>query len=100
MAQQISRTVPLRQGAKRRSLLAKLGGLMGLAMKIRTRKLLGTIVAVSYLAIYCLLAMVVGNAVVLRFGSLGEAVYFAIAGLAWLPPAMLLVRWMQRPDAE
>jgi hypothetical protein len=69
-------------------------------MKIRTRKLLGIIATVSFLTIYCLLAMVVGNAIVLRFGGLGEAVYFVIAGLAWLPPAMLLVRWMQRPDPD
>jgi glucose dehydrogenase len=69
-------------------------------MKIRTRKLLGTIVTVSFLTIYCLLAMVIGNAIVPGVGRLGEAVYFIIAGLAWLPPAMLLVRWMQRPDPE
>jgi len=67
-------------------------------MKIRARKLLGTIATVSFLTIYCLLAMVVGNSIIQRFGTLGETVYFLIAGLAWLPPAMLLVRWMQRPD--
>ena len=33
-------------------------------------------------------------------GDLGEAAFFVLAGLAWLPPAMLLVRWMQRPDPE
>jgi hypothetical protein len=70
-------------------------------MKIRTRKLLGTIAAVSFLTIYCLLAMVIGNAIVVRHvGGFGEAAFFVIAGLAWLPPAMLLVRWMQRPDPE
>jgi hypothetical protein len=67
-------------------------------MKIRARKLLGTIATVGFLTIYCLLAMVVGNAIVLRFGTLGQTVYFVFAGLAWLPPAMLLVAWMQRPD--
>ncbi|MGH6873499.1 MAG: DUF2842 domain-containing protein [Aestuariivirgaceae bacterium] len=81
-------------------MLGKLGRLMGLSMKIRARKLLGTLAAVSFLTVYCLLAMVIGNAVVLRYGGLGQAVYFVIAGLAWLPPAMLLVRWMQRPDSE
>ena len=74
---------------------------MGSAMKIRARKLLGIIATVSFLTIYCLVAMVIGNAVVARHvGGLGEAAFFVIAGLAWLPPAMLLVRWMQRPDPE
>jgi Protein of unknown function (DUF2842) len=69
-------------------------------MKIRARKLLGTIATVSFLTIYCLLGMMIGSAIVPRFGGLGQAMYFIIAGLAWLPPAMLLVRWMQRPDPE
>jgi hypothetical protein len=91
----------MRQGAEGRSLPAKLGRPKGFAMKIRTRKLLGTIAAVSLLTIYCLIAMVIGNAIVVRqVGGFGEAAFFVIAGLAWLPPAMLLVRWMQRPDPE
>jgi hypothetical protein len=70
-------------------------------MKLRARKLVGTIATVSFLTIYCLLGMVIGSAIVVRHvGGLGEAAFFVIAGLAWLPPAMLLVRWMQRPDPE
>lgn len=70
-------------------------------MRIRARKLLGTIATVSFLTIYCLVAMVIGNAIIARHvGGLGEAAFFVLAGLAWLPPAMLLVRWMQRPDPK
>jgi hypothetical protein len=69
-------------------------------MKVRTRKFLGIVATVGFLTIYCLLAMAIGNAVVLNFGGVTEAAYFVIAGLAWLPPAMWLVRWMQRPDPE
>ena len=68
-------------------------------MKIRARKLFGTIATVSFLTAYCLVAMVIGNAIIAgHAGNLGQAAFFVIAGLAWLPPAMLLVRWMQRPD--
>jgi hypothetical protein len=65
---------------------------------IRTRKLIGTAATVSYLIVYCLIAMVIGNAVVANVGRLGQAIYFIAAGFAWLPLAMVLVRWMQRPD--
>jgi hypothetical protein len=70
-------------------------------MKIRARKFFGTIATVSFLTAYCLVAMVIGNAIVAgHVGNLGQAAFFVMAGLAWLPPAMLLVRWMQRPDPE
>jgi hypothetical protein len=65
---------------------------------IRTRKLIGTVATVFYLIVYCLLAMVLGNAVVANAGGLGQAMFFIAAGFAWLPVAMALVRWMQRPD--
>jgi glucose dehydrogenase len=68
-------------------------------MNIRTRKLVGTIATVSFLIVYCLVAMVLGNIALALFGGLGQALYFIIAGLAWLPVAMVMVRWMQKPDA-
>jgi hypothetical protein len=67
-------------------------------MTVRTRKLIGTVAIVIYLIAYCLAAMVIGDAATMRWGGLGQALYFVAAGLAWLPLAMLLVRWMQRPD--
>lgn len=67
-------------------------------MTIRTRKLIGTVATVFYLIVYCLLAMVLGNAVVANAGGLGQAMFFIAAGFAWLPIAMALVRWMQRSD--
>lgn len=66
-------------------------------MKIRTRKLIGTIVTVVFLICYCLLAMVLGSAIVLRASGLVQAMYFVVAGFAWLPLVMALVRWMARP---
>jgi hypothetical protein len=67
-------------------------------MRVRTRKLIGTAAMIVFLIVYCLIAMVVGNAALAKLTGLGQALYFILAGLAWLPPAMLLVRWMQRPD--
>ena len=67
-------------------------------MKIRMRKLVGTIATVVFLIVYCLIAMVIGNSALARLTFVGQAVYFVVAGLAWLPIAMILVRWMQKPD--
>jgi hypothetical protein len=67
-------------------------------MTVRRRKLIGTVAIVIYLIVYCLAAMVIGDAATMQWGGLGQALFFAAAGLAWLPLAMLLVRWMQRPD--
>jgi hypothetical protein len=67
-------------------------------MRVRTRKLIGTAAMIVFLIVYCLIAMVIGNAALAKLSGLGQALYFILAGLAWLPPAMLLVRWMQRPD--
>ncbi|HRN84938.1 MAG TPA: DUF2842 domain-containing protein [Hyphomicrobium sp.] len=69
-------------------------------MTIRQRKLVGAIALLVFLAVYALAAMMV--AVVLQVGGskLAEILYYPLAGLAWLPPAMWLVKWMQRPDAS
>jgi Protein of unknown function (DUF2842) len=68
-------------------------------MQARTRKGLGCLVLLAYLAIYALAA-----------GSLGVAlagapvwlqiVYYAIAGFAWVFPLKPLFTWMNKPDLQ
>jgi hypothetical protein len=67
-------------------------------MTIRQRKLVGTIAIIVFLTAYCLAAMAVGGVLVVGRSALVEIGYFVIAGLAWLPPAMAIIRWMSRPD--
>ena len=69
-------------------------------MTQRQRKLAGTIACVLYLIVYCLVMMALGGAYVLGQGGLLEFGFFVVAGIAWLPPAMLLIRWMSRQDAQ
>ncbi|MDQ8697738.1 DUF2842 domain-containing protein [Hyphomicrobium sp. LHD-15] len=68
-------------------------------MTLRTRKLVGAIALLLFLTVYALAAMMV--AIVMQVGAskVAELVYYPVAGLLWLPPAMWLVKWMQRPDA-
>ena len=68
-------------------------------MTIRSRKLLGTLLLVLFIVIYALIAMEVGAARFAEASAISQVLYFLIAGTAWVVPAGLLIRWIQRPDA-
>ncbi len=69
-------------------------------MKQRTRKLIGTFGTVIYLAIYSLVMMAVGGWLVVGKGTAYELPFFIVAGVLWIPGAMLIIKWMARPDPE
>ncbi|MGD9784456.1 MAG: DUF2842 domain-containing protein [Hyphomicrobiaceae bacterium] len=69
-------------------------------MTIRTRKLVGTVVLMLMLVVYALLALAVAVVLQVREASkLAELAYYVVAGLAWVLPAGLIIKWMARPDA-
>jgi hypothetical protein len=68
-------------------------------MTLRTRKLVGAIALIVFLAFYALAAMMVAIALQVNASKLVELIYYPAAGLLWVLPAMWLVKWMQRPDA-
>ena len=67
-------------------------------MHTHTRKLIGTIVLLVFLALYALAAGVIGAGLITLAPHWMQFAYFVTAGLAWVIPAGLLIRWMQRPD--
>ena len=67
-------------------------------MTARTRKLIGTIVFLLGLAIYATLAAMIGSGRIALAPQWVQFAFFVTAGLAWVIPAGLLIRWMQRPD--
>lgn len=67
-------------------------------MSQRQRKLAGILACVLFLIVYCLAAMALGAWVAVGAPGPFEAVYFILAGIAWLPVVMGIVRWMARPD--
>lgn len=70
-------------------------------MTIRQRKFIGTIALFALIFVYALLALAV--AVVLQVNNANkvvELVYYIIAGLLWVLPAGVIIKWMQKPDAE
>ena len=66
----------------------------------RQRKFAGAIALLVLVSVYAILALAV--AVVLQVHNANkilELAYYAIAGLLWVLPAGVLIKWMQKPDA-
>jgi hypothetical protein len=66
-------------------------------MPIRLRKLIGAVALILLVTSWALLAMVLAQFPVVKANGVIEVVYYVVAGLAWVLPAMPLVRWMSRP---
>jgi hypothetical protein len=66
----------------------------------RTRKLVGTIALLVFLTVYALAAMVTAIILQVSASKAVELAYYVIAGLLWVIPAGLLIKWMQRPEPE
>ena len=43
--------------------------------------------------------MALAQSVLTNINGFVAAIYYVVAGLGWVLPAMLLVSWMARPDA-
>ena len=67
-------------------------------MTVRTRKFIGAIALLAFVAIYALAAMMVAVVLQVNGSKLAELIYYPVAGLLWVLPAMWLVKWMQSPD--
>ncbi len=67
-------------------------------MRIRTRKLIGAVALLALVTAWALIAMAVAQVALAEANPLVAALYYLIAGLGWVLPAMPLVSWMSRPD--
>jgi Protein of unknown function (DUF2842) len=67
-------------------------------MKIRSRKFIGMVLTVAFMATYSLIVMAFGGVFVLGHGRIFELGFYVIGGLAWLPVEMAIIRWMSKPD--
>ena len=68
-------------------------------MSQNLRKFVGTVVTAAFVMVYALLAMALAAAVLPGTNGLVQLLYYAAAGLVWVVPVALLIRWMSRPDA-
>ncbi len=68
-------------------------------MPIRLRKLIGAVALIVLVVSWALVAMALAQSPAVKANGLIEVIYYLVAGLAWVLPAMPLVRWMSKPDA-
>ena len=67
-------------------------------MTIRTRKFLGAIALLLLAATWSLVGMAVAQMPLLASSGYLQAIFYVVAGLGWVLPAMPIVSWMSRPD--
>jgi hypothetical protein len=67
-------------------------------MPIRIRKLIGAVALIALVVVWALLAMAIAQPVLASANHVIEAIYYVVAGLGWVLPAMPLITWMSRPD--
>ena len=67
-------------------------------MPIRTRKFLGAILLLVLAAVWALTMMAVAQMPWLASSGWLQAIFYVVAGMGWVLPAMPIVAWMQRPD--
>lgn len=69
-------------------------------MTIRTRKLFGTVALLLLALTWSLMGMAVAQIPVLAGSAILQAIFYVVAGMGWVLPAMPIVSWMSRPDAR
>jgi len=65
-------------------------------MPLRLRKFIGAIALFVLVTVWALLAMALAQVPAIRDNTVASVLYYAIAGLGWVLPAMPVVSWMSR----
>ena len=68
-------------------------------MTIRIRKLIGAFVLIALVVTWALVAMTLAQSAIIKSNRIIETIYYVLAGLGWVLPAMPLIRWMTRPNS-
>jgi dipeptide/tripeptide permease len=69
-------------------------------MSVRSRKVVGTVALLALVCVWGLLAMALAQSVLTVINGFVAAMYYVIAGLGWVLPAMPLISWMAKPDPK
>lgn len=68
-------------------------------MPIRLRKFIGMIALVVLVVVYSFIAMVIAQLKLVDASKLVQMIYYVVVGLAWVFPAGVIIKWMQKPEA-
>jgi hypothetical protein len=67
-------------------------------MPIRLRKFIGTVALFVLVIVWALVAMAVAQVPFIFDNMLASIVYYVVAGIGWVLPAIPIVSWMSRPN--
>jgi len=67
-------------------------------MSVRTRKFIGTVALLALVCVWGLLAMALAQSVLTDINGLVAVIYYVVAGLGWVVPAMPLISWMAKAN--
>lgn len=67
-------------------------------MPSRLRKFIGSILLIALITFWALLTMALAQSVLTDINGFVAALFYVVAGLGWVLPAMPLISWMARPD--
>jgi hypothetical protein len=66
-------------------------------MPPRLRKLIGTVLIIILVLVYALVATTIAAATLGESAWWVHLLYFLFTGLLWILPAMLIIKWMEKP---
>lgn len=66
-------------------------------MPVRLRKLIGTVLIIILVLVYALVATTVASIYLGTSPWWIHLLYFFLTGLLWILPAMLIIKWMEKP---
>ncbi|MEM0908200.1 MAG: DUF2842 domain-containing protein [Pseudomonadota bacterium] len=68
-------------------------------MDVRVKKLIGTVITVVFLTVYCFMVMMLAVALLPGTNGWVQLAFYTFFGLAWVVPIGALIKWMQRPHS-
>ncbi len=69
-------------------------------MPPRLRRFIGTIALLTLVIVWALLAMALAQSVLTDINGFVAALYYVVAGLGWVLPAMPIISWMAGADRK
>ncbi len=67
-------------------------------MRKRQRKFFGGIVLIVFVCLYAMIAMALAQGRITEAPIFWKTLWYIFLGLAWVIPALPLIKWMERPD--
>jgi uncharacterized protein DUF2842 len=67
-------------------------------MSARLRKFIGAIALFALVIAWALVAMALAQIPAIRENAVASVIYYVIAGIGWVAPAIPIVSWMSRRD--